>query len=72
MKSNENLYVYRTADKKIYTIEWMLNYNFRVEYLQYVCYMIKKTTSNYSYNDCVTVPLIGNVRKDSGSSHYND
>ena len=33
MKSNENLYVYRTADKKIYTIEWMLNYNFRVEYL---------------------------------------
>lgn len=33
MKSNENLYVYRTADKKIYTIEGMLNYNFRVEYL---------------------------------------
>ena len=33
MKSNENLYVYRTADKKIYTIEWMLNYNFRVKYL---------------------------------------
>ena len=33
MKSNENLYVYRTANKKIYTIEGMLNYNFRVEYL---------------------------------------
>ena len=33
--------------------------------------MMKKKTSNYSYNDRVTVPLIGNVRKDSGSHHYN-
>lgn len=33
--------------------------------------MMKKTTPNYSYNDCVTVPLIGNVRKDSGIHHYN-
>lgn len=33
--------------------------------------MIKKTTPNYSYNDCVTVPLIGNIRKDIGSHYYN-
>lgn len=33
--------------------------------------MMKKTASNYSYNACVTVPLIGNIRKDIGSPHYN-
>ena len=33
--------------------------------------MMKKNTSNYSYNDCVTVPLIGNLRKDIGSHQYN-
>ena len=33
--------------------------------------MTKKTTPNYSYNDCVTVPLIGNIGKDIGSHQYN-
>ena len=33
--------------------------------------MMKKNTSNYSYNDCVTVPLIGGIRKDIGSHQYN-
>ena len=33
--------------------------------------MMKKTAPNYSYNDGVTVPLIGNIRKDIGSPHYN-
>nr|WP_228063776.1 MULTISPECIES: RHS repeat-associated core domain-containing protein [unclassified Streptococcus] len=33
--------------------------------------MMKKTVPNYSYNDGVTVPLIGNIRKDIGSPHYN-
>ena len=33
--------------------------------------MMKKTAPNYSYNDGMTVPLIGNIRKDIGSPHYN-
>ena len=33
--------------------------------------MIKKTAPNYSYNDCVTFLLIGNIGKDIGSHHYN-
>ncbi|HEM5198874.1 TPA: hypothetical protein U1364_002200 [Streptococcus suis] len=33
--------------------------------------MMKKTVPNYSYSDGVTVPLVGNIRTDVGSPHYN-
>ncbi|WP_449165336.1 hypothetical protein [Streptococcus suis] len=33
--------------------------------------MMKKTVPNYSYSDGVAVPLVGNIRTDVGSPHYN-